>query len=232
MKISIIGLGYIGLPLAKILSQKNHEVSGTTTTPGKLSQDNINVHLLSSPSVPGPELLQCDLLILNVPPRENQPQWFLQWDLSLTKKIIFVSSTSAPRNKILQEEEAWVKNSGIPWLILRPGGLLGNGRHPGNSLSGRAGIKGRLSPVNLIHADDVIGFILAAIEKDIQSETISLVSDEHHTKEEFYSEFCRRTGIPVPEFDPGDLTVSEIVSNDLMKKYYVLKFPRMLGRSL
>lgn len=232
MKISIVGLGYIGLPLAKILCQKNHEVSGTTTSPGKLSQENIKAHLFSSPQIPGPEILNCDVLVLNIPPRDDHPAWFQRWDMSSTKKIIFVSSTSAPRNQILKEEEEWVKNSGIPWLIVRPGGLLGNGRHPGKSLSGRKGIKGRLSPVNLIHADDVNGFIVTAIEKNFQNEIISLVSDEHHTKEEFYSEFCIRNGIPVPEFDQDDHTVSEIVSNELMKKYYELKFPTMLGRSL
>ena len=73
---------------------------------------------------------------------------------------------------------------------------------------------------------------MTAIEKNFQNEIISLVSDEHHTKEEFYSEFCIRNGIPVPEFDQDDHTVSEIVSNELMKKYYELKFPTMLGRSL
>lgn len=232
MKISIVGLGYIGLPLAKILILKDHEVSGTTTSPEKLSQDKIKVHLLRSPEIPGPEILDCDVLILNVPPKEDQPEWFGNWNLGLTKKIIFVSSTSAPRNEILKKEEEWVKNSGIPWLIVRPGGLLGNGRHPGKTLSGRKGIKGRLSPVNLIHADDVSGFIVTAIEKNITGEIIHLVSDEHHTKEEFYSEFCIRNGIPVPEFDQNDLSKNEIVPNDSMKKYYQLKFPTMLGRSL
>lgn len=232
MKISIIGLGYIGLPLAKILCQKNHIVSGTTTTPEKLSQDQMKTYLLSSPQIPGPEILNCDVLVLNIPPKEEHPEWFQKWDLSCTKKIIFVSSTSAPRHEILKKEEEWVKTQGIPWLILRPGGLLGNGRHPGRSLSGKKEIKGRLWKVNLIHADDVSGFIVTAIEKDLHSETIALVSDERHTKEEFYSEFCIRNGIPVPEFDQDDNSVGEVVSNDLMKKYYELKFPKMLGRSL
>lgn len=231
MKISVVGLGYIGLPLAKTLSS-GHEVSGTTTSPEKLEQDKIKVHLLESPALPDNEILDCDVLVLNIPPSDTQPQWFRNWNLGKTKKIIFVSSTSAPRNETLQAEEAWVKELGIPWLIVRPGGLLGNGRHPGKSLSGRKGIKARLSPVNLIHADDVVGFIVTAIEKNLTGETISLVSDEHHTKEEFYSEFCRRNGLPLPEFDQNDLTVSEIVPNDSMKKHYALKFPTMLGTSL
>ena len=231
MKISVLGLGYIGLPLARNLSHR-YEVSGTTTTPQKMSQPGIDVHLLRAPDLPDSDLLDCDVLVLNIPPSENQPAWFSRWNLTKTKRIIFVSSTSAPRNDILQKEESWVKELGIPWLILRPGGLLGNGRHPGKSLSGRKGIKGRLSPVNLIHADDVVGFIVTGIEKNLSGETISLVSDEHHSKEEFYSEYCRRNGLPLPEFDQNDLSKAEIVPNDLMKKYYELKFPTMLGTSL
>lgn len=236
MKISICGLGYIGLPLSEKLLRKGYEVRGTTTSLEKQMTIPYS-EVMASPALPSLKITDCDILILNIPPSENQLEWFKRWNLSETGKIIFVSSTSAlhgngKNSEVLKAEEAWVRSCGIPWVILRPGGLLGNGRHPGKSLSGRTGIKAGKSPVNLIHADDVIGFIMTVIEKNISGETFDLVSDEHHTKEEFYSDFCRRMNLPLPGFDSSDKEPGIIISNEKMKRHYTLKFPIMLGKSL
>ncbi len=236
MKISICGLGYIGLPLAELLIGAGHEVHGTTTTLQKLI-DNPFAEILRSPSLPSENILNCDILVLNIPPSDGQLAWFKEWDLSLVKKIIFVSSTSAlhtdgRNSEVLRSEEAWIKACGLPWIIVRPGGLLGHGRHPGKSLSGKTGIKGGESPVNIIHADDVNGFICAVIEKKLENDSFELVSDEHHTKEEFYSEYCRRMNLPLPQFDSADKNPGVIISNEMMKRHYQLKFPTMLGKSL
>lgn len=236
MKISICGLGYIGLPLAKALLERGHTVRGTTTTLEKL----VNFphsEIMISPGLPSPGITDCDVLVLNIPPFENQLEWFRKWDLSKTKKIIFVSSTSAlhgngRNSELLKAEETWIRSCGIPWVVVRPGGLLGNGRHPGKTLSGKSGIKGGKSPVNLIHADDVVGFITIVIEKNLTGENFDLVSDEHHTKEEFYSDFCRRMNLPLPQFDSSDKEPGIIISNEKMKRHYSLKFPTMLGKSL
>jgi nucleoside-diphosphate-sugar epimerase len=222
MKVSICGLGNIGFPLGKLLRDKGHEVSGTKRK--AISLAGIHVEELLPLMTPSPSILSCDLLILNIPPFPGQESWFSSWDLSMTKKIIFVSSTSvlraSPHQSILEAEESWVKNSGIPWLIVRPAGLISEDRHPGKSLSGKKEIKGRLHPVNLIHHDDVIGFLLTAIENGITGEEINLVSDEHRSKEEYYSEYCKRHGLPLPEFDQTDMSSGKIISNELMKKYY------------
>ncbi len=222
MKISICGLGHIGLPLAKTLRAAGHEVSGTKRESVPL--EGIQVEKLNFPSTPSFAILECDVLVLNIPPFPGQEEWFLKWDLSKTEKIIFVSSTSVLRegrnSSTLKTEEAWVKNSGIPWLILRPGGLIGANRHPGKTLSGKKGIKGRLHPVNLIHHDDVINFIVIAVEKNLSFEEINLVSDEHRSKEEFYSEYCEKNGLPLPEFDLTDMSSGKIISGELMKKHY------------
>jgi nucleoside-diphosphate-sugar epimerase len=236
MKISISGLGFLGLPLAELLKGKGHAVHGTTTTNEKLSSLRISAETLLSPALPSEKLLHCDILILNIPPFPGQLSWLASWDLKHVGKIIFVSSTSvfrnSPNSELLKSEEEWVKNSGLPWLIVRPAGLVGHGRHPGNQLSGRKGIPGRLSPVNLIHVEDVCGFLATAIEKNLEGKEINLVSDEHSSKEDFYREFSKRMGLPLPEFDPDDLSAGKIIDNLEMKKYYALKFPTMLGRSL
>ncbi len=222
MKISICGLGHIGLPLAHLLLKKGHDVAGTKREMPSI--EGIRVEVLRPPLTPSTSILSCDILIVNIPPFPGQEAWFSSWDLSNTGKIIFVSSTSvlreSPNQLILKAEELWVKNSGIPWLILRPAGLIGDLRHPGKSLSGKKGIKGRLHPVNLVHHNDVIGFISTAIEKEITGVEINLVSDEHRSKEDFYSEYCLRNNLPLPEFDQTDMSSGKIISNELMKQYY------------
>jgi nucleoside-diphosphate-sugar epimerase len=236
MIVSICGLGYLGLPLARLLTQHGHLVSGTTTTPEKL-KNFPRTELLRSPALPSGSITDCDVLIINIPPGVDQLSWLKSWDLTKTKKILFVSSTSAlhtsgRNSEVLRSEEDWIKSGNIPWIILRPGGLLGHGRHPGKILAGRSDIKGGKAPVNLIHADDVIGFILTIINENIKGECFDLVSDEHHTKEEFYSEFCRRMKLPLPEFDSTDNETGVIISNEKMKCYYQLKFPTLIGKSL
>lgn len=229
MKISILGLGYLGLPLAESLLKEGHEVLGSSRSP---RSSEVPCEPLRSPELPSSSLLQCDVLVLNIPPFPGQPEWFASWDYTRTRKLIFVSSTGAPKNEILLWEEDWVKANFQDWLILRPGGLLGRGRHPGKILSGRRELKGGEHPVNLIHVDDLIGFIQRAIALDLKHDTISVVSDEHSSRREFYGEYCRRNGLLLPEFDPGDKSEGPVVSNEALKRYYELKFPRLIGRAL
>lgn len=78
MTISIIGLGWLGLPLAEHLRAQGHTVRGSTTTPDKLTalrQQGFEAHLLRlSPQPDGdlPPLLDADTLVVNVPPKAGQ----------------------------------------------------------------------------------------------------------------------------------------------------------------
>ncbi len=238
MKISVCGAGFVGLPLARGLKLLGHQVQVSTTTPEKALklQNDFQVTMIKSPEIPPPHFLNCDLLILNIPPKEHHPDWYKQWDLKNVGMILYLGSTSIYRDGIhsetLRGEEHWVKNTGLPYVICRAGGLVGNGRHPGKSLSGKKDVKGQNHPVNLIHVDDVRGFLLTVLEKNIQNEIFDLVSDEHHTKKEFYTEYCRKNALPLPEFDPNDQSTALAHSNASMKCYYKLKFPTMFGKSL
>ncbi|WP_111316189.1 Rossmann-fold NAD(P)-binding domain-containing protein [Algoriphagus chordae] len=108
-KISIIGLGWIGLPLAKILCA-NHTVCGSTTTAEKaesLQKEGINA--IQFALVPFPqgkgfqELFTAEVLVVNIPPRTrtSSGELFLEQikflrsmvDNSSIKKVLFVSST-------------------------------------------------------------------------------------------------------------------------------------------
>jgi len=72
-KISIIGAGWVGLPLAIDLKNKGHEVSATTTTPSKietLTKNGIVGYLLTIDgvgSLQGHPILDADILIITLP---------------------------------------------------------------------------------------------------------------------------------------------------------------------
>lgn len=124
MTISILGCGWLGLPLAKSLLKKDHLVKGSTTSEEKLEllkQEGIEPYLIKlEPELKGntdDEFWKSDLLILNIPPgrgRKNvityhrkQIQSVLQQVLaSEIKQVIFISSTSVyPKTPGVVEEE-------------------------------------------------------------------------------------------------------------------------------
>ncbi len=231
IKISITGLGWYGVPLGEELIKDGHTVLGTTKAPEKktyLESKGFKVFQLSFPEIPT-SCLEADIVILNIPPFEEELEWFKSWPWKLTTKLIFISSTSvtpAPDSRsgeLLSEQENWVKSSFNQWTILRFGGLIGHERHPGKFLSGRKNLSGRNWPVNLIHLEDCIGVTKAIIEKNIWNRVVNAVADEHPTREEYYTRYCLQHGLPVPEFNPEDLSTGKLVNNSELKTFYLPK---------
>lgn len=234
MKISIIGLGYLGTPLALRL-KADHEVLGTSRDPEK-KVEAIQVFQLTINTRPSAELLNSDVIVLNIPPFPEQLKWFQSWAWNKNTWVIFVSSTSVYeeaagtvneesklKDNDLVQEENWIKENFAEWTILRMGGLIGNGRHPTKTLLQKKSLKNKNWPVNLIHVDDAVCAIEAVIDKNVKNEIINVVSDEHSTREVFYFG-C--------DFDPTDESTGRIVDNSKFKKFYSLKWPTMLGKSL
>ena len=114
--ISILGCGWLGLPLARHLVSKGHIVKGSTTTPQKLQtlhQHKIDPFLIEvHRKIKGnnlPYFFHSGILIINIPPGRKKrdvartyPRQIaaivekaLQHD---TKKILFISSTSVYGN--------------------------------------------------------------------------------------------------------------------------------------
>lgn len=111
-KICVIGCGWLGFPLAKSLFKKGYRVSGSTTSPEKISvlnSSNIQGFLIqiSSEGIIGDIkdcLAECETLIVNIPPglRKNpeanyvkQMQFLIPFvEDSSVKNVLFVSSTS------------------------------------------------------------------------------------------------------------------------------------------
>ncbi len=114
--ISILGCGWLGLPLGKALADKGFEVKGSTTSPPKqeqLANNGIRPFLISFQPTPHAEgrpddsladFLTADLLIINIPPKvEAQGKDFHVQQIrhlcsllpaSTVRHIIYISSTS------------------------------------------------------------------------------------------------------------------------------------------
>lgn len=222
MNIKIFGLGWYGLPLAQSLQKKGHHVCGSVTTADKaaeLKQKNIEAEVVKFPDIP--KKIDSDILILNIPPFAEELEWFKSWNISQETWIIFISSTSvlSKTDDKLRLQEEWIRTH-QNWSILRFGGLYGGERHPGKSLSGRKNLAGRLWPVNLLHLIDAVGFTEVVIEKKLMSEIYNVLSDDHPTREAYYSEYCRIHKLPLPEFDPKDDSVKAAIDNSEARKIY------------
>lgn len=111
-KISILGAGWLGWPLAKHLQNLGYVIKTSTTTPEKLhllQADGLNPTLLQVDQgrveVSDPAFFDTDLIILNIPPSRRRPDvefWYpaqIQAIVNLAQqrgvaKILFVGSTS------------------------------------------------------------------------------------------------------------------------------------------
>lgn len=136
MTVSILGCGWLGLPLARRLMEEGCRVRGSTTTPEKrerLEMEGIDSYLLRlTPELECGEcetFWQSDALVLNIPPgrgRENVAEYFPAQVASVigalsgapVRRLIFASSTSVypPDGGRMEESDA------VPGEAARPSG--------------------------------------------------------------------------------------------------------------
>jgi len=123
-QISILGCGWLGLPLAKVLLEQGFSVNGSTTSINKISEfENLGIHAflisLSAHQTEGDIfafLENSEILIIDIPPklRGAEKENFVNKiailipfiEESSVKKVLFVSSTSVYNddNSIVTEE--------------------------------------------------------------------------------------------------------------------------------
>jgi nucleoside-diphosphate-sugar epimerase len=90
----------------------------------------------------------------------------------------------------------------VSGIILRVAGIYGpeRGYWFKQFLSGEARIEGKGERlVNMIHRDDVIGCIIAALERGTNGETYNAVDDEPVSQFDFFSWLAAALGKPMPE---------------------------------
>ena len=176
-----------------------------------------------------PAFFEGDILVIAIPPklRKGETAAFLPKIRQIirailqhqVKKVIYISSTgvygdqnaevdelSDPQPdtesgmKLLEADQLFQNETAFKTTIIRFGGLIGPGRHPGRFFAGKKDVPNGLAPVNLIHLEDCVGITTAVIKKDAFGYLFNACSPDHPQKALFYYEAARKGGFAVPEF--------------------------------
>lgn len=247
ISISILGSGWLGLPLARHLIKAGYIVKASTTSANRIANlKSIGAipFIINIDVFPGhiEEFLQANILIINIPSKniDGFSRLIHEIEQSEIKKVLIVSSTSVYEdiNKTIVESDG-VESKLSPLLtienmfrysgkfkttIVRFGGLIGYSRNPGMFFSNGKLVRNAGSNVNLIHRDDCIGIISSIIEQEVWGEVFNCCADTHPTKSEFYTHAAKAIGRPAPEFDYSDAKSFKIVSNQKVKQLLNYKF--------
>ncbi len=220
--ISILGCGWLGLPLATHLQKHGWEVKGSTTSNNKLSElqsHNISpyqININDSKTIANNDFFESEYLIVNIPPSktDNYVEAFSNLCTHIENqpisKILFISSTSAyPNTNTLVKEndtEKLIDNTNRTielerqfqklnkkLCIVRLAGLVGPGRHPGRFFNNGRILTSPSQPVNLIHLFDCIGLIETILNNQWEG-IINGCSTSHPTKAIFYQKACQKLG--------------------------------------
>tara|TARA_B100001094_G_scaffold333359_1_gene411072 strand:- start:12265 stop:13053 length:789 start_codon:yes stop_codon:yes gene_type:complete len=244
-KISILGCGWTGMPLAKKLKQLGFEVKGSTTTLAKI--DDMQAHHIESFLIDITQQLwdkrffDCDQLIITVPP-SRQPQVYQDTvtqalaSLHSTTRVILLSSISVyaqnqdevdedsplkavDESSICQVEQQ-VRSQSNTFCMVRLGGLMGYDRTLTTYFSKKDTVHDR--PVNYIHRDDVIQFLLRLIQdSNLNHNVYNLVAPMHPTTQEIYQGIAPDDAKRI-QWIP---TTNKKVTSKYMPKDFVYHYP-------
>lgn len=242
-KISILGCGWLGLPLAKLLVAKGWQVQGSTTTVKKLQvlqEAGIKPFLIAldaNSDLSNSTFFDADVLFINVPPsRKTTQNGYLDKMQKLLgsiqnspiRKVIFISSTSvygdvcrevteadvpSQQSELWQVEMLFLSAKNWDTTVVRFGGLFGPDRNPGRFFRDKNSIPNGLAPVNLIHLNDCLGLIEAVLNQQNFSGIYNAVAPSHPTKEDFYTKAILKSGFAAPEF-VAEKTAWKIINSE------------------
>ncbi|WCT10007.1 SDR family oxidoreductase [Mucilaginibacter jinjuensis] len=176
-----------------------------------------------------PDFFDCDLLVVCIPPqiKAEEGELFLQKINNIISainqyqisKVIYISTTgvygdlgievnenSDPQpdtengKLLLQAELIFQSQPNFKTTIVRFGGLVGPGRHPGRFFAGKKDIANGKAPVNLIHQVDAVGVVMAIVKGQYFGQVFNGCSPDHPSRSDFYTGAARQGGFEIPEF--------------------------------
>jgi nucleoside-diphosphate-sugar epimerase len=223
MRVLILGAGYVGLPLSAELGSQGHEVCSVSRKSGvditnpadlkELGRDWDCVVNTVSSSKGGPE----EYRRIFLEGTRNIIEWLrgssIKYYLHTSSTSVYAqtdgslvdeSSPTEPQSetsKILVETEQLLR--GFPAIILRVAGIYGpeRGHLFKQYLRNEATITGDGSRfLNMIHRDDVVRAIIAALEHGQPGEIHNVVDDEPVIQLEFFQWLAKTLKRPLPPF--------------------------------
>lgn len=222
----IIGLGWLGQALQDQLIQNGDKCWGTHRDRFTFEKDSF------------PDQV-CDVLFLNTPPLKTMtPGSYVKKIVTARHtKIIFISSTSVfgsdqrecsevtdakPRSMngkwLVEVEKLMSKKYKSNFLSLRPGGLIGQQRHPVKYFSSDHVLSGGQNPINLIHRTDLINIIIKAVHLNKKG-FLNVVAPYHPTRSDYYNEWAKMLNLPPLNFK-DEATSTKKVDSIYIPKFY------------
>jgi nucleoside-diphosphate-sugar epimerase len=176
-----------------------------------------------------PDFFKCEVLVISIPPKlkagegvvylKKIQQVIYSCIQYHVKKVIYISSTgvygevnqevnelddpkpdTASGLILFEAEQLFRKETSFKTTIVRFGGLIGPGRHPGRFFAGKTNIPNGQAPVNLIHQSDCVAITMAVIDQDAFGCLYNACSPDHPEKATYYSEMTAKANLPAPGF--------------------------------
>ena len=232
-RVSILGCGWLGKPLAISLLDEGFSVKGSTTSDEKLEtleMNNIEPYIVNiSDFEEFDGFLNSDILIIAITSKDVDgfENLISQIENSDIRKVIFISSTSVygRLNKVMTEEDAVLKtplteieelfrqNNFFETTIIRFAGLFGDERQPSNWFKNGRKIPQPKGFVNMIHKEDCIEIIHTIIDQNCWDQTFNACSNHHPTRREFYTIAKLSNDFELPEFEKNEVYKWKIISS-------------------
>jgi nucleoside-diphosphate-sugar epimerase len=186
--------------------------------------------------------LQSTTLIVNITSKDIDGfQWLLgKIEDSPVEAVLFVGSTSvyppdsgvvseadaaeSPHHPLLVIENLFRKSRGFRTTVVRFGGLIGPGRHPGRFFRGGKTLREPNNCVNLIHLDDCVNIIERIVSDGVWGETFNACADTHPSKREFYTRAASLAGAPAPTFDDAGDGPGKLVDSGKLQRVLGYRF--------
>ena len=245
--ISILGTGWLGLPLAEHFVANGYLVNGSTRSPERfdiLTKANITPFFLDLERLTDKDkgFFEADILVINIPFKGvgEFAKLVTVIETSNIDKVIFVSSTSVYRNdageineedetalspcKLLDIESLFTANQHFTTTIVRFGGLIGYNRNPAHFFKNGKVINKPESKVNLIHRDDCINILDRIIGLNAWGKTYNGCADTHPTKKEFYTYACQMSKLPIPNCADDNDPSYKVILNTKVKQELNYRF--------
>lgn len=239
LEISILGCGWLGMPLAFSLMKKGFKVNGSTTSVNKLKtleNEGITPYLIDLDNLENnsSNFLNVEVLIIAVTTKniDNFKKLIQKIEKSQVEKVLFVSSTSVYNNSnqtVTEEtpikdcplgniEQLFKENTSFKTTILRFGGLFGYNRIPANFIPSNREIKNPEGFINFINRDDCISIIEQIILKNVWGEILNACADSHPKRRDFYTLENHKLGRKTPLFDENSINEYKIISSKKLKR--------------
>lgn len=248
--ISILGSGWLGLPLAKSLVNEGHEVNCSSRNEKKFDQikgTGAKPFIVDLDTEEGyNDFLKSEILICGITSKNVLGFKKLIAGLNPSKisKVIFISSSSVypfSNQEVTEESETkdtplrqieklFQKSTDFETTILRFSGLIGDMRNPGAFFRGGKTCKHPDGYVNMIHLDDCIGLINSIIDNEIWGEILNGCADTHPTKRAFYDHYSSLLNRPSPNYEIVNPMVTKRVTSPKTRKLtgYKFKYPDVM----